>query len=680
MLQFADPVASSHAAATRILPSDRVLPSVAAEATLRTADGPYDFDLAPMMREPLNELAGRRYQGIVFVGPQRSSKTSALILGGLCYVVTASPGDTLLVHVSRDSARTFSQQDLSRAIAASPKLAAAMSPSSRDDNLLDKRFRSGMDLHLGWPTATQLAGRSVRYVFLTDYDRPENRDNVDGQGPLWDMALKRVETYMSRGKCLAESSPGDDVVDGAWRAPDSAPHMAPPARGIISVYNTGSRGRWYWRCRHCGEWMQCAPGYDLFRLPTVERLIDLVREHGVEPLVERYAIVPCPTCAVIHTQEDKAALNLSGRWLHEGERFEGDAIVGDRRRSNIWSGWMGGAGASFQRWDSLLRNYLQAVERYAAIGDEAPMRMVSLSDVALPYTPMAMRSKRTAKKIAERAEIWGERTLPVGVRFLTAAADVQSSRFVVQVHGWGEGLEQWIIDRYDLSSSDRPEGDRYAAVQPASYLEDWSVLEAVISREYRFASGAVLRPLVMMVDSGGRAGVTANAYAWWRSLAKKGQSQRIQLVRGDGRLKAARIRRTLPDSSKRSDRRSGAKGDVPVWMVNTNMLKDQLAGDLDRPSGGIASLHIPEWIASKMPDVLEELVAETRTDKGWRNPASKRNEATDLAVYNRGAMLAIGGERIEWENPPSWAVVPVAGATVTARRRRPRINSPGASY
>lgn len=684
MKRFADPVVTSQAAAARLLPPDRVRPSDAAARSLRTPDGPYDFSLAPMMREPLDELAGRRYQGIVFAGPQRSSKSSALVLGGLAYVITTAPGDALVVHVSRDSARTFSQQDLARAIASSPDLSAALSPSSRDDNLLDKRFRSGMDLHLGWPTSTQLAARSVRYVFITDYDRPENRDNVDGQGPLWDLAIKRVETYMSRGKCLAESSPGEDVTDGTWRAPENAPHMAPPARGIVSLYNAGTRARYYWRCRHCGDWMQCAPGYELFRLPSVERLIELIRDNGIEPLVERWSVVPCPSCGVIHTQDDKAALNASGRWLHEGERFEGDRIVGERRRSHIWSGWLGGAGASFQRWDGLIRNYLQAVERYAQVGDEGPMRMVSLSDVAMPYTPMAMRSKRTARKIAERAEVWAKRSVPQAARFLTAAADVQSSRFVVQVHAWGEGLEQWLVDRYDISSSNRPEGERFAAVQPASYLEDWSVLEACVGREYPVIGGGSLRPLVMLVDSGGRAGVTANAYAWWRSLARKGLSQRIQLVRGDGRLNAARIRRTLPDSRSRKDRKAGARGDVPVWMVNTSMLKDQLAGELDRPPGGVASLHVPEWISTEMPSVLEELVAEIRTDKGWRNPASKRNEATDLAVYNRAAMLAIGGEAIDWSNPPSWAVrvVPSAGTgTIGAnKRRRSRIKSPGVSY
>ncbi len=161
---------------------------------------------------PLDALGGRDYTGIVFVGPARTGKTMSLILGGITYIVTCAPGDSLVVGMSQDTVRDFSRTDLDRAIRHSPELLKRLSPRAKDDNTYDKFFRSGIVLKLGWPAVSQLSSKTLRYVFLTDYDRPENRDDVDGEGPMWDLAAKRVETYMSRGKCLAESSPGEGLA------------------------------------------------------------------------------------------------------------------------------------------------------------------------------------------------------------------------------------------------------------------------------------------------------------------------------------------------------------------------------------------------------------------------------------------------------------------------------------
>lgn len=628
----------------------RVKPSAAAAKYLRTEKGPWDPLLAPMMLEPLDLFGSREYQGVVFVGPARSSKTMSLILGGITYIVKCAPGDTLITQMSQDTARDFSRMDLDRAIRHSPDLADAISPRAKDDNTYDKFFRSGIVLKLGWPAVSQLSSKTLRYVLLTDYDRPDNRDNVDGEGPMWDLAFKRIETFMSRGKCFAESSPDAEYLDARWRP--STPHEAPPVRGILELYNRGTRARWFWPCLHCGEHFQAAPGLAGFGLPDRKELEERVLTENLLAMAERYAKVVCTHCGGLHELQNRPEMNSRGRWVHEGESIDkSGAISGERRGTRIASYWLGGVGATFQRWDSLLLKYFQALHGYLKTGEEQALKFTVNTDQGAAYLPRVAENRRSTDDIQRRVEDWPRGSVPEGVRFLTAAVDVQASRFVVHVFGWGVGLEGWLIDRFTISSSKRAEGERTAALDPAAYLEDWELIrEQVLDRSY-----GGMQPRLVMCDSGGKAGVTAKAYSFFRWLRRRRMHQRFRLVKGASRLDVATATLTWPDASDRKDRKQGGRGDVPVWLINTNVLKDAVVGDLARTEIGPGYVHLPKWVDEGF---FSELAAETRTDKGWKNPGREANEAFDLHVYNRAACKVLKADKIDWANPPRWARLP----------------------
>lgn len=678
---LADPREVTRGVAERVRPPRRMRPSEAAAKWMANDRDQWAPEMAPMMVEPLDALGGREYQGICLVGPQRSSKTFGLILGGMTYAVTCAPGPMMIVQMTEAAARDFSRNDLEQTISNSPEVRGRLSKRARDDNVHDKWFRSGMLLKISWPAVSQLTSRTFRYMLLTDYDQVENHDNIGGRGPLWDFAFKRVQTYMSRGKLLAESFPGCDFVDREWRP--RSPHEAPPARGILGYYNQGTRGRWFWPCQHCGEYFQARPGYDAFLVPEVEEVLRALTTRDVEALVEEYARVPCPHCGAVHEPADKARMNPDGIWVHEGQSIRKGQLVGDRRPTNIWSGWFGGVAASYQTWPGIVRNWLQAIQNYARTGDEAQMRMVTNSDSCAPYVPRARANSRKATDYDDRKEPMDRGKVPEGVRFLLGLVDVQKRGWVVQIYGYGEGLECWPVDRFEITKSKRrdAEGDPEPA-QPGVYLEDWELVrDQVIGASYPLADGSGRRMSIKatICDSAGEDGVTDKAYSFWRSLRKEGLEHRLFLMKGATTDKAPRVKQTFPDASGRKDRKAQARGEIPVWQINVQLLKDSVDRDLSEPDS-TRRYHFPDWLPDEF---FDELTAEYKDErKGWvRRNRNQPNEAWDLTVYGRALTIILGAEKIDWVSPPAWArtwdhnTLVVAGdpeKPVIERMRKPR--------
>ena len=72
--------------------------------------GPWSAEQTPYMIEPMNRLADRTIEAVVFVGPARTGKSAALILGWLTYAVVCDAGDMLIIHMTADTARPVVSQ------------------------------------------------------------------------------------------------------------------------------------------------------------------------------------------------------------------------------------------------------------------------------------------------------------------------------------------------------------------------------------------------------------------------------------------------------------------------------------------------------------------------------------------------------------------------------------------
>lgn len=621
--------------------------------------GPLDFEVAPYMREPLDLTSSRNVQAVIFCGPKQSLKTFSLIGGRIAYAVAHDPADQLLYHMSQDTGRDWSRKELKRWVESSPQLLANQSPRPKDNNTFDIFWTNGSVLKIAWPSISQVASKSVRDVLLTDYDRVQNDI---GEGSLFLLASNRAEAWMSRGITIAESSPGFDVPQkhARWIRPEGT-HMAPPVPGILDLFNQGDRRWWHWQCKHCREFFHAAPGVDLFRLPSNEELVELLKSYSVAQLVAQYGNVLCPHCDGVHVQADKRALNLGGRWVVEGESIDSRGeIRGEPLRSPIASFWLGGVCAVFQKWGSILTRHISGVESWHQTGDSGNLKATINTDQAMPYFPMGRtKDVQSAEVLQSMAEGWERETVPEGVRFLVLTADVQADRFVVQCIGFGPGavieneqrLDWWLIDRYVIKTSKR----NGAPLNPAAYQEDWSVLFESLARGYALAdgSGRAMHPRILGCDSGGKSGVTNNAYEFWRGVNTKRQGERVRLMKGEGKASAPRVELRYPDQRGRTDRNSSAAGDVPVLFCGSTVLKDALAGDLERCAAGDGGAHFGRGFG---PEVFAELTAEYRGENGWVCPDGVRNEATDLAVYAKGLAIYLKAHEPQfWRAPPSWA-------------------------
>ena len=607
---------------------------------------PWDPLVAPYVIEPMNCLASREYDAVIFVGPARTGKTIGLIDGWVIYNVICDPADMLIIQMTEEKAREHSKKRLARTFRVSPEVVSRLSPNKNDNNVYDRTFLAGNYLKIGWPSVNIMSSSDYKCVALTDYDRfPED---IDGEGDAFSLASKRTTTFMSSGMTLVESSPGRDVKDVKWRR--TSPHEAPPTTGILSLYNRGDRRRWYWPCPHCGEYFQpCGDVVAGFR-----DIADPVQ-------ASEAAYIQCPSCSGRILPEQKRELNGRGVWLRDGESINADGSrYGDPRRSRIASFWMEGPAAAYQTLSQLVYKLLTAEQEYETTGSEETLKTVINTDWGLPYLPRASMEQRKSELLEQRAEPVPSRSVPDGVNFLVATVDVQAGRhrrFVVQVTGYGSRGERWIIDRYNITQSLRSDCDGESQrIDPASYPEDWDVLLTdVFHKSWPLASdpSQQMRLMAMAVDSGGEDGVTDNAYKFWRRCRRDGLGKRIYLFKGDSIRRAKLITRTFPDNTGRTGRRAQAAGDVPLWLLQTDALKDRVNNALWRDSPGPGYVHFPDWLGSWFYD---ELTYEERSSDGkWSKPGRGANEAFDLMVYAEALVILHGYEKIRWPDAPEWA-------------------------
>lgn len=612
--------------------------------------GPWDFAYAPYLREPLDKLASSELEAVIFVGPAQCGKTE-LILNWAGYSIRSDPSDMTIFSPTQGNARDFSNRRIDRLHRDSDKVGKELLESRDADNKFDKHYKNGTILALAWPTKAELAGKPIPRIAITDRDRME--DDIDGEGDPFDLATKRTTSFGSFAMTLCESSPSREITD--FRYVPKTPHEAPPTTGILALYNRGDRRRWYMPCGRCGEYLE--PRFELLKWDTF----------AGSPLDSAETVrMICPMCEGAIHPDERFTLAQNGIWLPDGCHIANGEVVGTPRRTKYASYWLEGTSAAFTNWPKLVSAYLTAEEEFDSTLNEEPLRKFYNTDLGRPYKPKAVQQERTPESMMAMAEDFG-RNMETGeieiiseIAFLIATVDVQKNMFVVQVWGIipGEPYDIALVERFDIRKSLRRDEDGDTQwVKPGSYLEDWDLLvDQVIKRTYPM-EGREERMAIRIVgcDSGGKAGVTANAYAFWRILKMMGLGNRFLLLKGHTRPNAPQVQETWPDASDRKHL-AAARGDVPVWQLHSNQIKNEANNRLSTEVKNKGMVRIPKWMPAW---VFKEFCSEIHKDKGWEKaPGVRNNEAWDLLYYALAVCMTkyIRCERPAfWLDPPVWA-------------------------
>ncbi|GBQ69690.1 bacteriophage terminase large subunit [Ameyamaea chiangmaiensis NBRC 103196] len=646
-IQFADPRTLLADALKAFLPAEKIDVADCA-ARYRYLDnrgggyvGLWSHDEAPYLVGPMKALTSRTHLTTAIVGPGRSGKT-AVGQNWQLQSVGFDPADMLNYAHTDTVIEQYVKAEIEPMIEAHPMMADRLGKAPKLRSLSFKRFR-GMWIQYLTATYNNLINKSAPRIIITELDACDST-----RGDPYGLADLRRQTFGLESMILAESHP------------DRAAGIKPKdwTSGIMSLYRDSDRRVWYWPCPHCNGFSSPNPsaGREMVLDWPADAPLDEVRDA---------ARLLCPCCGAEIEDKWRRVMNRDGVWVGEGQEIsETGEVTGELVARDIAGFWITGLMSPFiiGGIGSLAFEYEKAKRAYDAGEEDARQKFkdVVVKRWGLPFEEPAKAGSLDAGILAERAEAGlALGRVPPGVRFLTAAVDVQSNRFEILVRGWGVSAESWVVDHWTVDAD------------PATSPGDWDeVLRVLATRIYPLSDGTGrgMRIRAAGYDSGGQEGVTLQAYNAWRRAKSAGlvkiagridgrEAWTILPLKGLSTPNAPFLSVSHPDSQ-RKDRRASARGEIPVGLFNPNRAKDDLHVALQRAESGPLAVHFPADLIPVEPPYpfFEQLVAEERLPNGrWQKKrAGGRNEALDLMVMTLVMANLFGLHRINWNSPPGW--------------------------
>lgn len=535
----------------------------------------------PYLREVMRELSREsKAKEVVFIAGSQVGKTETgnNFLG---YIIDQAPGPVMFVLPTVDLAKRHSKQRVGPLIEETPCLKGLVKASRERDSgntILVKEFPGGMLILAGANSASGLKSTPIKYLITDEEDSYPL--NADGEGSPVTLAKARMRTF--EGKI------------GTKHLRTSTPTI----KGISSIeiaYEASDQRRLFLPCPHCNQLQYLKFG-------------QLKWPEG-QPKKARYQ---CEHCGEFLQNYQKTWMLERGQWIAQNPSsdipgFHLPALCSP-------AGWFS--------WADVAAQYEKA------LGDEAEMRV--FVNTVLGESFAQSGEVPEWQRLFDRVEGYEIGTAPVGVLFLTAGVDVQKDRIEVQVVGWGEDKQSWLVD-YQILMGDTSDN------------EVWDELSDVLDQSYKHESGVSLGIARMAIDSGYR---TNEVYVW----ARRQSSRQVLVVKGQENGAAILGIPTAVDVTVQGKK---IKRGVRVWSVATGMVKDETYRYLRREKPteegqayAKGYCHFP----ARDKEFFQQLCAEQLVEIEQRGGRKKlewqklrdRNEVLDTRVYARAAANHFG--------------------------------------
>lgn len=560
------------------------------------AGAPWDLDLTPYIREPLDALGPD--SGVNQIAAMKSAQTgfTTLLIAAIGHSIDRDPCRMMVVQPTDAALSDFNRDKLQPAIESTKILRAKVAPqtsrSAEGSTTYSKKYPGG-SLTLAIATsAADLRSKTIKKLLRDEID--QYPDDLDGQGDPLEISDGRLMSFLASGD---------------WKKVDISTPTIKGGSKIEARYLAGDQRRWHVPCPHCGD--------------------QFVFEFGPYFRFERnfphraHYVAPC--CGSIIEPHERTSLVRRGKW------------VATAPRSGTFPSYHFDALSSpFVPWDEIAKANVSA-------GDD-PLKLKTFWNLwlGLPYE-IKGDAPDHARLLERREEGLTRGHVPPRGLMLVGAADVQMRGIWVEITAFASDRQNWTVDAFYIDGGTESAEDgafeRLAA--------------QTIDREFPDAFGRTRKLDAFAIDTGYRTHVV---YSWARKQQRLHDiTGRDVILAVDGREgwgRPAIGTPTLVDIDLAGQKvRKGAR----LWPVGTWPLKGAFYADLRKEgvrSGAAADpagyCHFGTWLDETY---FRQLTAEYLTDevfrgkvkRVWKVKSSERdNHFLDCRVYNMAVAEYLG--------------------------------------
>lgn len=541
--------------------------------------GPWRTSRSPFQKEPMEAISDPEIEAVVMMWGAQLGKT-AVQLNTIGYHTGHDPAPIMVVQPDLVVAKDFSKDRLAPMYRDSPQLSKLITKDkSRDtsNTILYKSFPGGRINIAGANSPASLASKPIRVVIADEIDRFPVSAGKEGD-PV-SLATARTETFYNK-KLVFVSTP---TIKGSSR--------------IEKLYEDSTMEEWCVPCPSCETYQPFKWGQIVFKYDEETSSCTKVE-------------MVCKSCGALHPEHEwKQDYAERGKWIARKKH----ATTRGFHLNSL-------AGTINVTWKKIVNDFVKAKR-----GGSQLLKTFINTKLAEPWEEEGQKVEH--EMLLNRREMYQAR-VPAGVRYLTAAVDTQDTRFEIDVIGWGKGYSSWRIQRHVI-------------VGDLNQQQPWQELDEFLSRTWKDAEGRSFRPVRILIDSGGH--FTLKVY----KFCKPRQGRNIYALKGEEKGDGTETPLLNGIST------NNVVG-ATVVRVGVSEGKASVFAALSLEPGKPGSCRFPlPHPDNPDPFVYDEeyfqqLTAEqlvTRYEKGlpytvWVKTRA-RNEALDLAVYNRAAIEMI---------------------------------------